>query len=141
MAGRMSRNKGANGEREVIGLLQPVVDRVCAECGQVQLVLKRNYSQRFAAKQYDVEGVPWMALEVKRVENQSGVGSWWRQTLAATRPGQVPVLFYRQNHRPWMVRTRLPVVAGGRTVVRCTVTMDVTSFLVWFEYRLKSDWR
>lgn len=138
MAGRMSRNKGANGEREVIRLLQPVVSKVCAACGKVELVLKRNYTQRFASKQYDVEGVPWMALEVKRVENSSGLGSWWRQCLAATREGQTPVLFWRQNHGVWKVRMRT-VVLAGRKRVRATVDVSVETFLVWFEQRLLDE--
>ena len=133
--GQMQRNKGAKGEREAIKLLQPIVDRVCAEQGKAPFVLKRNYSQRFAAKQYDVEGLPWLALEVKRVEQMGMMGTWWRQCLAATRERQTPVLMYRPNNQPWRVRMRVPIRVGPR-LVRMAVTVDIGDFLVWFEQRL-----
>jgi hypothetical protein len=142
MSGARSRNKGARGEREVIAILQPIVDKVTDECGQPRLVLRRNYSQRYEAKQYDVIGLPWVALEVKRVENLSGLGKWWRQVISCTGRGQVPVLIYRQNHGKWHVRTRVPVRAGGRVGgvhVVCTVTMDLATWLVWLEQRLKVE--
>lgn len=138
MAGRSSRNKGARGEREMIAVLQPIVDRVCDECGQPRFEIRRNYTQRFQAKECDLIGIPWMSFEVKRVENLSGMGGWWRQTLKATREGQVPVLFYRQNHKGWKVRFRVALDAG-RYKVRSTVTVDLATFLVWFEHRLKSE--
>ena len=168
MAGRTSRNKGARGEREVVTLLQEIVDEVYAEENRKREewrslhgrdmvgenlavpVLKRNYSQRFAAKQYDVEGLDWLALEVKRVENLSGLGSWWTQCRTATRKGQTSVLFYRQNHGRWKIRMRVWVRAGvpiadrqgyhGKsTHVGMTVDTDIDSFLVWFRERLKSE--
>lgn len=141
MGGRMARSKGQRGEREVIALLQPIVDKVCDGCGRVRLELKRNLHQRFAKKQYDIDGVPWIALEVKRVENLSGIGGWWRQTLDSTREGQTPVLIYRQNHGQWKVRMRVPVRAGGKgaPVVKCTVTVDLPTFLVWFEQRMRYE--
>lgn len=138
--GQMSRNKGARGEREAIALLQPVVNRVCADCGKVPFALIRDTRQRYQAKLYDVFGIPWMALEVKRVENQSGLEGWWRQTLAATKEGQTPVLMYRQNNQPWKVRTRVTVLAG-KSKIKITVNMRVDDFLVWFEYRLRSELR
>lgn len=143
MGGARSRNKGARGEREVLGMLQPIVDRVCDACGKVRLEIRRNYAQRYAPKQYDLIGIPWLAVEVKRVENLSGLGSWWRQTLAATKDLQTPVLFYRKNHGKWKVKTRVPVRAGnkgeGAPHVWATVTMDIDSWLVWFEQRLKHE--
>lgn len=135
-----SRNKGAGGEREVMAHLQPVLDRVCVATKCPQIVLQRNQDQRFAAKQYDIVGIPWMAFEVKRVENQQqhGIETWWEQVKAATRPGQIPVLFYRPNHHPWKVRLRIWVKAGKTRKVKCSVTMDLPTFLVWFEERMLS---
>jgi hypothetical protein len=115
------------------------VDRVCSECGHIRLELKKNRDQRFAKKQYDIDGLPWLALEVKRVENQSGIGAWWRQVTDAQKPGQVPVLLYRQNNRPWMVRTRIPIKISKRTAVRCTVTMSFEDWLIWLEQKLKFE--
>lgn len=137
MAGRMSRNKGARGEREVIAILQPIVDSVCEETGQPRFELRRNPTQRFKGKEYDVIGLPWIALEVKRQENLSGLGSWWKQTLDATRPGQTPVLVYRKNHSPWKVRMKVPVDIENRLNVMCVVDVDWDTFLFWFRQRLK----
>lgn len=150
MGGRMSREKGARGEREIIGMLQPMVDEVCEECGVVRFELRRNPSQRFAPKQYDVIGLPWIALEVKRVENLGGLGSWWKQTLNATGPGQVPVLVYRPNNRPWKARLNVPVsVVKGEFVngtgftpavnVRMTIDINWHSFTVWFKVKLRTE--
>lgn len=135
MGGRMSRQKGARGEREVIGILQPIVDEVCKETGNPTFVIRRNADQRFAAKQYDLIGIPWLAIEIKRVENLSGIGSWWKQTLAATLDGQIPVLIYRPNRKPWKVRMRVPVLAS-RMSVTMTVDTDMESFKLWFRWML-----
>ena len=132
MSGRTSRNKGARGEREVIALLQPVVNRVYEARGKVPPVLKRNYMQRFAAKQYDIDGLPWIALEIKRQERTEGISQWWKQTLASCRNGQVPVLIHRQNHGKWKVRTRLKILIGNRRV-KATMDISFDSFLVILE--------
>lgn len=138
--GRGSREKGRRGEREIIDLLQPAVDDVCDAVGQPRFQLRRNQDQRFAAKQYDVIGLPWLAIEVKRQENLSGIGSWWRQLKAATRDKQVPVLFYRQSHRPWRVRMNvLTAVVIGGPYVRMTVDISIDSFLVWFRQKLLAE--
>ena len=144
MSGRASRDKGGRGEREAISLLQPVVDGVCEEAGMPSFELVRDSRQRYQKKLYDIFGLPWFAFEIKRVENQSGIGGWWRQVREATKEGQIPVLMYRQNNRPWMVRTKvsIPVVKGG-PAVRMTVTMTFDDWKVWFReflrYRLVRD--
>lgn len=153
---KKSRDKGARGEREVIRILQPVVDEVCAEVGMPSFELIRDTRQRFEAKHYDVFGLPWMAFEVKYREDMSGIESWWKQTRDACRPGQIPVMFYRRNHGRWRVRMRAPisVVKGGwspgdgtgpedtyHRPVRVSMTMDVrlSDWLVWFRVKLKYE--
>lgn len=140
MAGRTSRNKGSRGEREVIALLQPVVNKVCDEFNEPRFVLRRNQDQRWKEKQYDLIGVPWIALEVKRQENLSGFGSWWRQTLKACGERQTPVLIYRQNYKPWQVRMRCYVAAGDAWIYG-TIDMKIEFFLEWFEVALRSKIR
>lgn len=134
MGGRRSRNKGSRGEREVLALLQPVVNDVCKAKGHPQFVIRRNADQRYAAKQYDLIGVPWIALEVKRQETLS-VGSWWQQTLRATDENQVPVLAYRQNYQSWTFRVRVPVRVNEKHI-RMTVEMEEREFLAWFRLML-----
>lgn len=157
MGGMMSRRKGAGGELEIIKLLQPIVDEVCAELGKARIELIKDTRQRYEKKRYDIFGLPWMALEIKRVENQSGLGGWWRQVKEATQPGQTSVLAYRQNHMPWKVRMRvyISVVKGGWTdgrdgresiyvkPVRVLMTVDVTweQFIVWFRQRVIAEFK
>ena len=156
MAGNMSRLKGSRGELEIIKLLQPIVDEVCQEEGKVRIELIKDTRQRYEKKRYDIFGMPWMALEIKRVENQSGISEWWRQVCRATHAGQTSVLAYRQNHRQWKIRMRVPVsvVKGGwdiaqvdggvyRQPVRVFMTVDVTwdQFIIWFKTKLKYELR
>lgn len=139
--GKKSRDKGGRGEREAMSYLQPVVDRVCEEMGRERLVLRRNQDQRWAKKQYDLIGVPWMCLEVKRQEDMSGIEGWWRQTLAACGHRQYPVLMYRPNYQKWKVRMKIHAAAGDQWSW-LTVTIDIDTFLEWFEsmlrYRMRS---
>lgn len=138
MSGRMARNKGQRGEREVIALLQPIVDKVAAELGVEPPKLMRGWGAARRGDQ-DVHGLEWLALEVKRVENIGGLGGWWRQTLAQAKKGMTPVLFYRPNHNPWRVRTRVAVRVGRGTAVKMTVTVDIQDWLVYFEERLRTE--
>lgn len=141
--------KGYGGEREAIALLQPIIDGVCEELRVPRIELVRDSRQRFEKKHYDIFGLPWLCLEVKRVEQQGMIGSWWKQTMEACKPGQIPVLMYRPNFNPWRVRMRAPisVVKGGfiegkgmhRPVrVRMTVTIDFADFQVWFRCMCKA---
>lgn len=78
MAGNMSRNKGQRGEREVIQLLQPIVDKLYLEAHMDGPKLRRNLMQSQDGG-FDVAGLEWLALEVKfqEIENTTG---WWKQT-------------------------------------------------------------
>lgn len=109
--GRMSRNKGARGEREIIELLQPVVTEAYAAQGYPDdwvPVLKRNTMQADGGG-FDIHGLEWCALEVKRAETLC-LPAWWRQTLRQAGQTKHPVLAYRKSHQPW--RFRLPIESG-----------------------------
>lgn len=136
MAGRMSRNKGARGEREIIAYLQPIVDKVCAEAGVPSIRVQRNLLQAHSGG-HDIHGLEWLAMEVKRQEKEN-VPGWWRQTLRQCLPTQTPVLVYRANHQPWAVRMRAGLRVGKRTV-NCVVTTDLPTFLVYFEQRVRQE--
>jgi hypothetical protein len=103
MMGAMARSKGARGEREIIDLLQPVVDAAYQAAGKVPPHLKRTSSMQADGGGCDVHGIDWLALEVKRCETLQ-VEAWWRQCLQQAKPGQLPVLVYRQNGRTWRAR-------------------------------------
>lgn len=78
------RNKGANGEREVCDLLQPIVDAVAAKRGLVAPRLRRNVEQCQVGGE-DIVGLPWYSIEVKRCERVE-LDKWWRQAqVQATR--------------------------------------------------------
>lgn len=78
------RNKGANGEREVCDLLQPIVDAVAAKRGLIAPRLRRNVEQCQVGGE-DIVGLPWYSIEVKRCERVE-LDKWWRQAcVQATR--------------------------------------------------------
>ena len=140
MSGNMARNKGQRGEREVIALLQPVIDKAYGEAGMEAPVLKRNLMQTQDGG-FDIVGLNWMALEVKYQEAEN-LTAWWAQ---ATRQAMVkgtlvkdPVLIWRKNGAKWRVKMLAPVAIGDRVKVRMPVVISVEDFLVWLYYRLKN---
>jgi hypothetical protein len=92
--GKMSREKGKRGEREVFGLLSDLLG----------FVVKRNINARRG--DCDSLEIPGWAPEVKRVE--SWTEAYWAQTVdQAERLGRKPVLFYRGSRRPWVAMVDL----------------------------------
>jgi Holliday junction resolvase len=93
MSGRMSRNKGARGEREVFALLNE-------QLGQEHF--KRNLTQTRAGG-CDAETsqrASIFSMEVKRGE-QLNLRSAIQQAIDQAKPGQLPVLAYRRNGEAW----------------------------------------
>lgn len=130
MGGAYSRNKGKRGEREVIDMLQPIVNDVYDAHGLERVVLKRNTLQSDSGGE-DVAGLHWLALEVKRHETLH-VDKWWEQTLKQAGRDKVPVLLYRQNGK-----RVFHVCLLGRIGARCVrVTVTQEDFLVWFRMEL-----
>lgn len=88
--GRMSRNKGKVGEREIAHILQ-----------------ERGYDahrgQQFcgANGDADVVGLPGVHIEVKRTESLSLYAALEQSTNDA-REGEIPVVFHRKNHQKWV---------------------------------------
>lgn len=136
MGGAMSRNKGQRGEREVIQLLQPVVNEVYEAHGLEPPKLKRNTLQSDCGGS-DVAGLPWLALEVK-FHADIKLTQWWQQTIAQAEQGQEPVLFYRRNATRWMVKMYGMVgrPGCGQTV---PVVIEAGAFLQWFRVRLNEE--
>lgn len=137
MSGNMSRNKGKRGEREIITLLQPLIDQVCAACNVDAPMLKRNTLQSDGGG-FDIVGLNWIALEVKYHETFQ-VEKWWEQCVRQAGPEQMPVLVYRRNGmRTWHVRMFGFV---GEPSCGHTVPVVVTweDFLKWFRTRLTEE--
>jgi len=136
MGGRLSLNKGKRAEREVIKLLQPVIEEIYKAVGLVPPELKRN-SMQFASGGYDISGLDWFALEVKHHEQitPGKVDSWWAQTVGQTEIGCEPVLLYRSNHRAWRARV-VTVLTIECEQVTGIVDIDYDLFELWFRTRL-----
>lgn len=154
MAGLMSRNKGKRGEREVIDLLQPILDRVFADFaahGWEAPRLQRNTLQSDGGG-FDVVGLEWLALEVKFQESYS-LNGWWTQTRTQAEQvariqnrqvgpsvGQVtPVLIYRKSRVAWRIQTLGGLKVDKDLWVRARVDMELEPWLVWMEVRLKQE--
>lgn len=131
--GRASKEKGKRGEREVVRILQPIVDQVYGEFGVRVPLLERNLQQSHRGG-FDIAGLEWMALEVKYRE-EFAVDAWWEQTLAQCGQHQTPILFYRRNKVEWKVRLYGMLQANG-VFLHTPVTVDLAIFRQWFRLRL-----
>lgn len=131
-----ARSKGQRGEREVISLLQPVVNRVAAAHSLTPPVLQRNALQAHLGGN-DIHGLDWISFEVKYCENEQ-LGPWWNQTLRqAAKNEAVPVLFYRCNNAPFKVMFRAYLnTPKDRDQIEMDVVTTVEDFLSWFENAL-----
>lgn len=82
--GSLSIQKGKRAERQVAGLLNVVVERVCSKLGVDIQRLKRNLSQTQQGG-FDLEGLDWIAIEIKH-HAKPQMNSWWQQTLQQAGP-------------------------------------------------------
>ncbi len=132
------RQKGQSGEREVADMLNFIIYQVMKELGYPEeealkgmTTVQRNQNQS-AVGGNDLTNCLGLSIEVKRQE-QLSVNTWWAQCeAAANRNGEVPVLMYRQNRKPWRVKTRMWVdVLGAQAQV--VGEMDIESFKNWFK--------
>lgn len=140
MSGSFARDKGQRAERQVVKMLQPVVDWVYREHGMEAPMLERNLMQSHKGG-HDIVGLDWLALEVKHHETLA-VEQWWQQAKdQAAKAEKVtgrkvePVLIYKQNRTKWRVRLFGVLRAGGNDV-RCPVEVSDEAFLVWFHHSL-----
>lgn len=93
--GRMSRNKGKAGEREFAALCR-------AEGYEAQRTAQNRGKTGDAG---DVEGLPGIHVEVKRVE----AFALWdalaqsKRDAAADKRGGLPIVAHRRNNCPWVI--------------------------------------
>ena len=133
-SGKFARDKGQRGEREAIAVLQPVVNEVYKAMAKVPPELARNLSQTRNGG-FDIEGLEWIALEIKRHETTQ-LSQWWAQTKSQAGSERVPVLMWRKNGGKWSVRMFGFLDAGGLRV-RCPVDISIDAFLVYFKESLQ----
>lgn len=132
------RQKGGEGEREICDMLNYIIYKVMQECGYEESeclkgmqTVQRNQLQS-AVGGNDLTGTLGLSFEIKRQE-QLSVNTWWKQCEAAAKKlGEVPVLMYRQNGKPWRVVTYawIPLQDGKQQQAR--VEFDVDTFKGWF---------
>jgi hypothetical protein len=137
------RTKGAEGERQVYKMLNDIIVAVMTglayppeEVEKAKTMVQRNQNQS-AVGGNDLTNTFGMSIEVKRQEVLS-IPAWWRQTVAAAeRNNEIPVLMYRQNRKPWSIRTygflHTPGTSGGWTSVQAIVEFDEETFCAWFK--------
>lgn len=139
MSGSKSRNKGQRGEREVIKLLQHVVDKVSKEKNINPIKLERNLMQSNNGG-YDIVGIEWLALEVKfqEIDYQE---SWWKQTCKQATTKQVPVLFFRKSRQQWKVKMFgfLTTNDTFSNVQKLPVFISKDDFLYFFEEKFRES--
>ncbi|QDP52342.1 MAG: putative protein D14 [Prokaryotic dsDNA virus sp.] len=130
-------NKGKAGEREVVKLLQPIVNEVYESLRMQPPDLLRNQMQT-AVGGYDICGLPWIALEVKRQE-QLSLNAWWKQVTTACCNGEVPIVIFRQNRKKWRILMPAWLHTGGKGHQQCRAEVDLDTFLTWFRERCKYE--
>jgi len=130
-----AKQKGANGEREAATLL----DGWAAEIG-FDVNCTRNLEQTRGGG-YDLNGIPGLAIEVKRVE-QLNVKAWWAQACRqAEEKVEIPFLMYRQNRKPWTFKVLTYVSFFGDNHGGATrgmeVSMDAENAKIWLQTYLQ----
>lgn len=130
--GAGARGKGGSGEREVKIILRSILQPVYLHHGIELPEIERNLEQSRGGG-YDLKGLEWLAIEVKRQE-RSNLNAWWQQTLKQTGSHQIPFLIHRANHQPWRVRTYVPVAINSGTMVWFTVDMERPEWTLWLQY-------
>lgn len=135
LGGAGRRNKGKQGEREVVALLQPVVNEVYVAHGMDPPLLERNLLQSHLGG-CDIHGLEWLAVEVKYQEFTGAPPSaWWKQAVEQAGTTKVPVLFYRRSRMDWRVVMHAMLCPGCTAVA----TVDTSAFLAWFRLALTRE--
>lgn len=132
------RQKGAQGEREVADMLNYIIYTIMGQMGYPEeaktkalSTVQRNQNQS-AVGGNDLTNCFGFSIEVKRQE-QLAVNTWWKQCVAAAeRNNEIPVLMYRQNRKPWRVKTRAWLNAGPKAHMQAEVEFDIDTFKAWF---------
>lgn len=96
--GKSSKRKGKVGELEIANLLKEASFKNAHRSAQC----KGNTGQA-----PDVEGLPGIHIEVKRVERLNLRKAYEQAVNDSKKSGDIPAVFHRQSHQPWMVSLSL----------------------------------
>lgn len=135
MNGAGRRQKGHNGEREVVRWLTELAAPVCHTVGSPVPLFERNINQSRDGG-YDVKGLEWLAVEVKRVETEFQP-KWWLQVIKSKEDRQLACLLFRRNRMRWRAMVQIPTEIGGR-LITFDATLDQVQFEAWFRWQLFS---
>lgn len=127
------RSKGQRGEREVADMFGAWASEVTSLLDADEIRFKRNLMQSRQGG-YDIIGLEWLALEVKRQETLS-LPAWWRQTLKQAQCGQTPLLAWKQNRVPWRFRVALTTYHHGG-LGTAVADLDLDNAKLWFKNEL-----
>lgn len=121
--GRSSRAKGQAGERQIARELADLLG----------LDVRRRV--RNHAGESDLTGMPGWSIEVKHCATPS-LRAWWQQTVEQSKPGEIPVLFFRLPRKPWRAVVHIATLTGSTlsSSLDFTVEMSLPAFAeVWRE--------
>lgn len=136
-------NKGKEGEREVANILRTVIEKVIETenyddetVSTLRGLVQRNQNQS-AEGGGDINFMG-ISFEVKRQETLS-VNQWWKQcTTSAARNGDVPILMYRQNRKPWNVVMMVSMYVTPTLHLATRAEVDLPAFESWFYQWVKA---
>ena len=123
--GKMSRDKGKRGEREVAKLLK-----------QYGYDARRGQQYCGASGDADVVGLPGVHIEVKYVECLD-VKKALEQAVSDARKGDIPAVFHKQNRKPLNVIMRtqdfVKFLTGDEIFIPdLRVTIEFNSFMALY---------
>jgi hypothetical protein len=128
MMGRINGiNKGKAGEREAAEWLRKKLN--------LDIAPQRNLEQTRSGG-YDLIGLEPFIFEVKRQETLH-LHDWWMQVKrAASATGDIPIVMYRQNRKPWnfLISAKYIGVDAGYLIVNEVV------FIKWFNKALDNTY-
>lgn len=134
------RQKGQNGEREIATIMNGIIILTMRKLGYPEgTILKaanavqRNQNQS-AVGGNDLSNTFGLSIEVKRQEALS-INTWWNQCVAAAqRNDEVPVLLFKQNHKPWRCITwgEIKLPDNNTRIFKARVEMSYEDFQRWF---------
>lgn len=111
--GRSIRRKGQVGERQLAAELSALLG----------IEVKRRVRNHLSDS--DIVGLDGWSAECK-VCAAPAMSAWWQQTVAQTKPGELPVLFYRLPRKPFRAVLPICLLIGGDVHVDVEQTIETT---------------